>query len=133
MNTTPTFRRAGVALLAAAVLPLGLGAVSPAGAATDSPARITASVTDTTPASGQLFRVAGKLTRDGDAISGRTVKVQTLRNGSWTDLTGARMTTSSTGGYNLGVVLSQTGDRTLRVKALLPGRDARKRFVVSVH
>lgn len=132
MNTTPTFRRAGVALLAAAALPLGLGAVTPA-AAKDSPARITATVTDTTPGSGQLFRVAGKLTRDGDAISGRTVKVQTLRDGSWTDLNGARMTTSSTGGYNLGVVLSQTGERTLRVKALLPGRDARKRFVVAVH
>jgi hypothetical protein len=105
----------------------------PATATTGSTARITASVTDTTPASGQSFRVSGLLSRDGDAIPGRTVKVQTLRDGTWTDLTGARMATSSSGSYNLRVVLSQTGDRTLRVKAILPGRDARKRFAVTVH
>lgn len=133
MNTT-TFRRTGIALLATvAALPLGLGAVTPAGAAAGSPAKVTASVTDTTPASGQSFRVSGQLTRDGAGIAGRTVKVQTLRNGSWTDLTGARMSTSSSGTYNLGLVLGQTGDRILRVKAILPGPDARKRFVVSVH
>ena len=130
----PSIRRTGVSLLAtAAALPLALGVLTPAGADTVSRARITASVTDATPGSGDLFRVAGRLTRDGDAIPGRVVKVQTLRDGRWTDLTGARMTTSSTGGYNLGVVLSQTGERVLRVKAVLPGPDARKRFAVQVH
>ncbi len=129
-----TFRRTGIALLAtAAALPLGLGAVTPVSAETTSPARVTASVTDSTPASGQSFRVSGRLARDGDGIAGRTVKVQTLRDGSWTDLTGARMQTSSTGRYNLGLVLGQTGNRTLRVKAILPGRDAHKRFAVTVH
>ena len=133
MTITPARRTATVLLAATAALPLALGAVTTADAATGTKASITASVTDSTPASGQLFRVAGTLTRDGDPISGRTVKVQTLRDGSWTDLTGARMTTSSSGGYNLGVVLSQKGERILRVKALLPGPDARKRFKVAVH
>ncbi len=129
-----TFRRTSTALLATvALIPFGLGAVSPVSAETGSKPKITGAVTDATPASGQSFRVSGRLTRDGDAISGRTVKVQTLRDGSWSDLTGARMSTSSTGGYNLGLVLSQTGNRTLRVKAILPGRDAHKRFAVAVH
>lgn len=132
--TTSNLRRTGTALLASvAAIPLGLGAVTPAGAETASQARITASVTDTTPASGQHFRVSGRLTRNGNGISGRIVKVQTLRDGSWTDLTGARMSTSSSGRYDLGVVLSQTGNRTLRVKAILPGVDPRKRFTVAVH
>ena len=134
INNTPTFRRTGAALLAtAAALPLALGAIAPAGAATGSTAQLTASVTDTTPASGQSFRVSGMLSRAGDGIAGRTVKIQTLRDGAWTDLTGARMSTSSSGSYNLGVVLSQTGNRTLRVKAILPGPDAHKRFTVAVH
>ncbi len=133
MTITPVRRTTTALVAAAAAIALTLGPVTAADAAPGSRPAITASVTDTTPASGQLFRVSGQLTRDGDAISGRTVKVQTLRDGSWTDLTGARMTTSSTGGYNLGVVLSQTGTRILRVKAILPGPDARKRFTVAVH
>lgn len=134
MTTTNFRRRTGFALLATvAAVPLGLGAVSPAGAEDGARAKITASVTDTTPASGESFRVAGRLSRDGAAIAGRTVKVQTLRDGTWSDLTGAKMETSSTGRYNLRLVLSQTGPRTLRVKAILPGRDARKRFFVTVH
>ena len=76
---------------------------------------VTASVTDHSPASGQTFRVSGRLTRGGEAIAGRTVKVQTLRGDTWSDLTGARMATSATGGYALRVVLGQTGQRTLRV------------------
>jgi hypothetical protein len=128
-----THLRTAAALVLATALPLGLGALPSAGAAGTGPATISASVTDSTPASGQLFRVSGRLTRDGDGIGGKTVKVQTLRDGSWSTLTGAQMKTSSTGGYDLGVVLSQTGKRTLRVKALLPGRDPRKRFVVTVH
>ena len=132
--TTNTIRRGSTAVLATvAALPLVLGAVTPAGAETSSAPQITASVTDTTPASGQSFRVLGRLTREAVGVAGRTVKVQALRDGIWTDLTGARMSTSSSGSYDLNVVLSQTGTRTLRVKAILPGPDARKRFVVAVH
>lgn len=132
--TNTALPRTSTALLATvATLAVGLGAAPPAGAETGSRAKIIAAVSDTTPASGQLFRVSGRLTRDGVAIPGRTVKVQTLRDGSWTDLTGARMTTTSSGRYDLGVVLGQTGARTLRVKAILPGRDARDRFAVTVH
>lgn len=133
MTTSRTRRTGTTALLAAtAALPLAAGLLaSPAEAA--SHARITASVTDSTPASGQEFRVKGKLTRDGDPIAGRTVKVQTRRDGSWENLTGAHMSTSSTGGYNLRLVLGQTGDRTLRVVGKVPGRNAFKRFHVTVH
>ena len=126
-----TTRRTTALLATVAALPLAAGMLNPAVAGDQ--ARITAKVTDTTPASGQEFRVSGRLSRDGDPIAGRTVKVQTLRDGSWENLTGAHMSTSSTGRYNLGVILSQTGERTLRVVGKLPGRDARKRFEVTVH
>ena len=134
MTTTshPTTRRTAALLAPLAALPLALGTTAPAEAAPDR-ARITASVTDATPASGETFRVSGRLTREGDAIAGRTVKVQTLRDGAWSNLTGARMTTSATGGYDLRVVLSQTGARTLRVVGVLPGRNAFDRFTVTVH
>ena len=134
MTTTShsTTRRTAALLAPLAALPLALGTMSPADAAQDR-ARITASASDATPASGQTFHVSGRLTRDGDGLAGRTVKVQTLRDGAWTNLTGARMDTSSTGGYDLRVVLSQTGQRTLRVVGVLPGRNAFDRFTVNVH
>jgi len=137
-TTTPQSSRRTALLAATAAVPLAtgllaLGPVAAADAADRPRARVTASVTDATPASGQTFRVSGRLTRGGDAITGRTVKVQTLRDGTWSDLTGARMATSSGGGYSLHVVLSQTGQRTLRVVGVLPGRNAFERFGVSVH
>lgn len=131
MTSTTRTRRTAALLAPAAVLALGLH--TPAGAVELERAHVTASVSDTTPASGQTFRVSGRLTRGEDAVSGRTVKVQTLRGGSWSDLTGARMATSSTGGYSLRLVLGQTGERTLRVVGVVPGRDAIKRFTVRVH
>jgi len=137
MKTHSTTRRAATALAPVAALTLATGlrtiGADTAGAATQPRARVTASVSDHTPASGQTFRVSGRLTRGGEAIAGRTVRVQTLRDGSWSDLAGARMATSATGGYALRVVLSQTGQRTLRVVGRVPGRDAFERFTVSVH
>lgn len=97
------------------------------------PAQITAKVTDSTPASGETFRVAGVLSRDGDALAGKTVKVQTLRNGAWQNISGASMATSSTGKYNLRLVLSQKGERKLRVVGVVAGVDPTKRFTVTVH
>jgi len=129
---TLSTRRTAALIAPLAVLPLALGSFVPAQAATAT-ARITASVTDSTPASGETFRVSGKLTRGGEAVADRTVKVQTLRDGDWSDLTGARMSTSDTGRYNLRLVLGQTGQRTLRVVGVVPGRNAVKRFQVTVH
>lgn len=134
--TTPThrtFHRHTALLAALAAVPLSAGLLAPAQAADPPRARITASVTDSTPASGQTFRVSGRLARDGTAVAGRTVKVQTLREGTWNDLTGARMATSTTGRYDLRVILGQTGRRTLRVVGVVPGRNAVDRFTVAVH
>lgn len=120
-------------LAAAAVVAAGLTAVPAYAAEAAAPAQITAKVTDSTPASGETFRVAGMLSRDGDALAGKTVKVQTLRNGTWQNISGASMATSSTGKYNLRLVLSQKGKRTMRVVAVLPGVDPVKGFAVTVH
>lgn len=123
-----------LAALAPVVVAAVGGALTPALASDASaPATITRWVSDTTPASGETFRVGGKLTRDGSALAGKTVKVQTLRNGAWQNISGASMTTSSTGKYNLRLVLSQKGERTMRVVAVLPGVDPVKRFIVTVH
>jgi hypothetical protein len=131
---TTTVRRTGVALATGlAAFPLALGVLAPAGAAAPAAARITASVTDSSPASGETFRVSGRLTRGGTGLAGRTVRVQTLRDGDWSNLTGAQMSTSSTGRYNLRLVLGQTGTRTLRVVGVVDGPNPRKRFVVQVH
>lgn len=120
-------------LTAAAVIAAGLTAVPAYAAEAAAPPQITARVTDSTPASGETFRVAGVLSRDGDALAGKTVKVQTLRNGAWQNISGASMATSSTGKYNLRLVLSQKGERKLRVVGVVPGVDPAKRFTVTVH
>lgn len=120
-------------LTAAAVIAAGLTAVPAYAAEAAAPAQITAKVTDSTPASGETFRVAGVLSRDGDTLAGKTVKVQTLRDGTWQNISGASMATSSTGKYNLRLVLSQKDKRTMRVVAVLPGVDPVKGFVVTVH
>ena len=128
-----TTRRTTALLAATAALPLAAGMLLTPAEAAGSTARITASVTDSTPASGQEFRVSGRLTRDGDAIADRTARVQTLRAGTWENLTGARMVTSDTGRYSLRLALGQTGERQLRVVGVVPGPDAFKRFTVTVH
>ncbi|WP_109508630.1 hypothetical protein [Nocardioides speluncae] len=120
-------------LTAAAVVAAGLTALPAYAAEAAAPAQITARVTDSTPASGETFRVAGVLTRDGDTLAGKKVQVQTLRNGTWQNISGASMATSSTGKYNLRLILSQKGERKLRVVATVPGNDPAKRFVVTVH
>lgn len=120
-------------LTAAAIIAAGLTAVPAYAAEAATPAKVTAAVSDATPASGQTFRVSGALSKDGDALAGKTVKVQTLRNGAWENISGASMKTSSTGKYNLRLVLSSKGKRTMRVVAVLPGVDPVKGFAVTVH
>lgn len=95
--------------------------------------RVTANPSDSTPASGETFRVSGKLTHEGAAYAGKSVQIQTLRGGVWQDITGARVTTRSDGTYSVRVILGSTGERTMRAIARVPGHDPRDRFVVTVH
>lgn len=106
-----------------------------AGSAPASSASITAKTSDATPASGQQFVVTGKVTGEKGPLGGRSVAVQSLRDGKWTQLTGAVVTTRSDGTYRVRVILSAKGLRTMRVLADAPGRslDAAKRFTVTVH
>ncbi|UMG93884.1 hypothetical protein [Nocardioides sp. TF02-7] len=91
---------------------------------------------DTTPASGEQFVLTGRLT--GPLGQGRAgvVKVQTLRGGTFVDLTGARVSTDGDGDYRVRVVLGQTGPRVLRVVGNPAGsdlRNAHRRVQLAVH
>lgn len=126
------------ALALAAVLPLTAAAVVPAVAqATVAPAtsKITANVSDSTPASGKAFTVSGKFTVGGDAAGNHVVKVQRQVNGSWSPVTGARMNTAANGTYKLRLILSTTGKRELRVVGVGQGNEtnAAQKFSVTVH
>ena len=130
---TSTTRRLAVVAGAATLASLGV-AMSPAQACACSDERIVAHVSDTTPDSGETFRVHGRWTRVGQPVVGHTVKVQTRRDGAWEDITGARVSTSTEGRYAVRVVLSQTGERTMRVVGINPGpaKNFKDRFVVTV-
>lgn len=108
---------AAVGAVAAASTALVLALpVDTAGAATRPASRITVHTSDPTPRSGQEFVLTGRLTAPtGRALGDGVVRVQTLRGGEWTNLTGARVTTGSDGRYRVRVILSQRGERDLRV------------------
>ena len=112
-----------------------VGIAAAADAAAPARPRISVFVSDSTPASGQQFVVRGKFFVAGDPAEDRPVKVQTLRNGSWTQLTGARVTTNDDGAYRVRVILSQTGARELRIVGVSPqgSRNAFHTFGVTVH
>ena len=107
-----------------------------AGAAPQPASRITVRTSDATPLSGQQFVLTGSLTSPtGRALAGGVVRVQTLRSGEWTNLAGAHVTTSNDGGYRIRVILSQRGERDLRVVGDPAGdslRNARARMDVTV-
>jgi hypothetical protein len=108
----------------------------PADAEAKPRARVSAHASDTTPASGQEFVITGRLV--GPHGHGRVgvVKVQTLRDGAFVNLSGARVSTDSDGDYRVRVILSQTGDRTLRIVGNPAGdglRNAHHRLAVVVH
>ena len=126
---------AAAAVIGSLVPVVGFAAASSASAQAASGTRISAFVSDSTPASGEQFVVRGKFVLAGDPAEDRPVKVQALRDGSWTQLDGARVTTNDEGRYRVRVVLSQTGERTLRVVGVSPegSRNAFHRFVVTVH
>lgn len=111
-----TRNKIGAAALLA-VLPLTAVAVAASGAdaAVAPQAKITASVSDKTPASGKAFTVSGTFTENNKPAAGQIVKVQTERNGVWSQLTGAKERTTASGKYNIKIILNSDGPRTLRV------------------
>ena len=131
-----TRNKIGAAALVA-VLPLTAVAALTAGSAEAAAphASITAKVSDPTPASGKAFTVSGTFTENKNAAAGQVVKIQTLRNGAWQPITGARERTSGAGGYKLEVILSSKGARQLRVVGVGTGKEpnARQKFAVTVH
>ena len=129
-------RRIATAAVVGALVPVsGLVAATGADAAAGGQTRISVFVSDSTPASGEQFVARGKFFIAGDPAADRPVKVQALRDGSWTQLTGARVTTNDDGAYRVRLVLSQTGERDLRVVGVSPEgvRNAFHRFTVTVH
>jgi hypothetical protein len=99
------------------------------------PSTITAMASDTTPASGQTFTVRGLFVAQGKPADHYIVKMQSLNQGVWVQLTGAKMRTTSAGVYQMRVILQAKGTRTLRAVGVVPGpaHDAFKRFQVAVH
>jgi hypothetical protein len=110
-----TARRAVVtvgALAAAATLV----AATPAQSTTLTPSKVSVSTTDSTPASGQTFRLYGAVRSEGHQVPA-TILVQTYRNGHWVQLPGATMQTNRDDTYRIRVVLQMKGKRQLRVVA----------------
>jgi hypothetical protein len=115
MKTTARRVTALVGTLAAtATMTATTTVLSPAGAAALAPSRITVHATDTTPASGQTFRLQGAVWSAGERVPA-TVRVKTFRNGEWVQLKGAVMKTNRDDRYNLGIRLQMKGERLLRV------------------
>ena len=85
--------------------------------------------------SGRTFRVSGDFTENNKPAAGQVVKIQAMQDGSWKQLTGARIRTDSHGDYSLRVVLDTTGHRELRVVGVGVGSqpNAYQPFTVQVH
>ena len=100
-----------------------------------SAASVTAHVSNANPVSGKTFRVSGELTENNKPAADQVVKIQAMQNGSWKQLTGARIRTDSQGDYSLRVVLDTTGQRELRVVGVGVGSqpNAYQPFTVQVH
>jgi hypothetical protein len=96
--------------------------------------QITVRANDYTPQSGQTFVIRGQFLHEGKPARGAKVRLQSYRR-SWSNITGAVVTTDSDGRYRMRVILSVEGVRDLRVKGVSTDGDhhAFKRFVVEVH
>ncbi|MGN6132552.1 MAG: hypothetical protein ACTHOK_19650 [Nocardioidaceae bacterium] len=109
---------------------------APVPAATLAPSQITVHATDTTPASGQTFRLYGLVTSKGDPLSDAVVRVKTLRDDAWVRLPGAVVQTNTAGQYRVRVILQMKGTRLLRVVADPAGTtvaNSRADLTVTVH
>ena len=130
-----TKKLGAVALLA--VLPLtAIGAAGAAEATSAPQAKISANVSDVTPASGKTFTVSGTFTERGKAAPRHIVKIQAEQaNGTWKTLTGARERTTTKGAYRLRVILEAKGRRHLRVVGVGTGAqpNATRPLTVAVH
>ncbi len=125
-----------IALLA--VLPLAaIGVTAGVAEASAMPqAKISANVSDVTPASGEVFTVSGTFTESGKAAAGHVVKIQAQQaNGTWKTLTGAKEHTTTKGAYDLEVILNAKGQRDLRVVGVGTGAqpNATQAIAVTVH
>jgi hypothetical protein len=108
--------RRTVATLGALAVAATLVAASPAQSTTLTPSRVTAHSTDSTPASGQTFRLYGAVRSEGAKVPA-TITVKTYRNGNWVPLTGATVRTNRSDSYHVRVILQMKGKRLLRVVA----------------
>jgi hypothetical protein len=121
-----------------AVLPLAaIGITAGVAEASTAPqAKISANVSDATPASGKLFTISGTFTESGKAAADQVVKVQAQQaNGTWKTLIGAKEHTTTKGGYDLEVILNAKGQRDLRVVGVGTGAqpNATRPLTVTVH
>ena len=128
--------------VAATVIPVGAavlmtGAANAATGAHPAPAAasVTAHVSSSTPVSGKTFRVSGEFTENNKPAADQVVKIQAVQDGSWQQLTGAKVRTDSQGGYSLRVILDTAGHRELRVVGVGVGSqpNAYQPFGVQVH
>ncbi|HEX3931509.1 MAG TPA: hypothetical protein VHW64_12455 [Nocardioides sp.] len=109
-------------------------ALAPAEASAPVASHVTAKATDSTPAAGATFRVSGTVSASGHGVPA-TIAVQSLKDGTWVQLTGASMHTTSAGKYTIRVILSAKGARHLRVVADPDGsavRTSKANFTVTV-
>jgi hypothetical protein len=124
---------AGVVAAVAPVIALAPSALAHRGECGAGFDLLTANVSDRTPASGQQFIVRGKLIEMGMTGKDHAIRVQALLGGSWQPI--AHVRTNEDGKYRVRVILSTTGERTLRVVAVGQGHEKNQhtRFVVNVH
>lgn len=99
------------------------------------PSHVTVNTSDSTPASGETFRLYGALWSGGERQAA-TIRVKTYRDGAWVRLPGAVIDTNSENRYRMRIVLQMKGERRLRVVAA-PEDDSvatsRKTIDVTVH
>lgn len=131
MNTA---RRATTAV-GGLVVAASLVAAAPAQSTTPTPSQVTVSTTDSTPASGQTFRLYGAVRAGGHRVPA-TIRVQIWNHGHWAQLHGAVMQTNRFDTYRIRVILQMKGKQLLRVVAdpTTAGiANARRSIAVTVH
>lgn len=108
-----TARRA-IALLGTAVAATPLVALSPAQSLNLTPSSVTVAASDSTPGSGETFRLHGAVWSAGERVPAM-IRVKTYRNGEWVNVKGAVMATNNDDRYTIRIVLKMKGERQLRV------------------
>jgi hypothetical protein len=112
MNTA----RRAVATAGTLAVAATLVAAAPAQSTTTTSSKVSVSTTDSTPASGQTFRLSGAVRSEGVKVPA-TIRVKTYSNGHWVQLKGAVMQTNRDNTYRMRIILQMKGERLLRVVA----------------